>query len=52
MQIHLIVLKTKRAIINSINKKDNKQSEYPVTVALNHEKIIKAPQKYQKLKFL
>ena len=34
-------LKHKKAIINCLNKKDNKCFEYVVIVALNHEKIKK-----------
>ena len=30
-------IKNKKAIINAINKKDNKSSQYVVTVALNYE---------------
>ena len=36
-------IKSKNATINSINKKDNKCFQYPLTVALNHEEIKKDP---------
>ena len=32
-------IKNKKAIINPINKNDNKCFQYAVTVALNHEEI-------------
>ena len=35
-------IKNKVATINPINKKDNKQFQYPVTVVLNHEEIKKS----------
>ena len=34
-------IKNKKAIINPINKKDNKCFQYAITVALNHEDIRK-----------
>ena len=34
-------IKDKKATINLINKKSNKCFQYAVTVALNHEKILK-----------
>ena len=34
-------IKSKKATINPINKKDNKCFQYAVTVALNHEEIVK-----------
>ena len=34
-------IKGKKATINLINKKSNKCFQYAVTVALNHEKILK-----------
>ena len=37
----LDLIKNKKAIINSINKKDNKCLQYSVTVALNHKEIKK-----------
>ena len=39
IQTFLIGQKTKKATINSINKKDNKFFQYSVTVALNHDEI-------------
>ena len=38
-------IKSKKTAINSINEKDKKCFQYAVTVALNHEKIKKDPQK-------
>ena len=38
-------IKNKKATINSINKKDTKCFQHAVTVALNHEKIKKDPQR-------
>ena len=43
-------IKNKKAAINAINKKDNKCSQYAVTVALNHEEIKKDPQMMAKIK--
>ena len=34
-------IKSKKATINPINKKNNKCFQYAVTVALNHEEIVK-----------
>ena len=45
-------LKYKKAAINLINKKDNKCSQYAVTVALNHEEIGKILKEQQKLNLL
>ena len=45
-------IQNKNATINPINKKDNKCFQYAVTVALNHEKIKKDPQRKQKLNLL
>ena len=42
--------KNKKATINSINKKDNRCFQYPVTVLLNHEKIKNDPQRITKIK--
>ena len=42
-------IKSKKATINPINKKDNKYFQCAITVALNHEEIKKEPQKQQKL---
>ena len=36
-------IKNKKALINLINKKDNKYFQYAVTVILNHEGIKKDP---------
>ena len=36
-------IKSENAAINSINNKDNKCFQYPLTVALNHEEIKKDP---------
>ena len=43
-------IKNKKAAINLINKKDNKCFQYAVTVAPNHEKIKKDPQRTNKIK--
>ena len=43
-------IKNKKATINLINKKDNKCFQYAVTVAPNHEKIKKDPQRTNKIK--
>ena len=43
--ILLFGLKNKKAVINPINKKDNKCSQYVVTVALNYEEIRKNPER-------
>ena len=43
-------IKNKKATINPINKKDNKCFRYPITVALNYEKIKKDPQRITKVK--
>ena len=43
-------IKNKTAAINSINKKDNKCFQYPVTVAFNHEQIGKHPERITKIK--
>ena len=32
-------IKSKKAVINPINKKDRKRFQYAITVALNHEEI-------------
>ena len=40
----------KKAIINPINKKDNKCFQYAITVALNYEEIKKGPQRITKIK--
>ena len=40
----------KKAIINPINKKDNKCFQYAITVALNYEEIKKDPQRITKIK--
>ena len=42
-------IKSKKATINNINKKDNKYFQYAVTVALNHEKIKKDLQRLTKI---
>ena len=41
-------IKNKKATINPINKKDNKYFQYAVTVALNHRKIGKHPERVAK----
>ena len=38
-------IKKQKTIINPINKKDNKCSQYVVTVALNYEEIGKNPER-------
>ena len=43
-------IKSKKATINPINRKDNKCFQYAVTVALKHEKIVKDPQRMTKIK--
>ena len=43
-------IKNKKVTVNSINKKDNECFQYAVTVALNHEKIKKDPQRISKIK--
>ena len=43
-------IKQKKALINPINKKDNKCFQYAVTVVLNYKKIKKDPQKIIKIK--
>ena len=42
-------IKSIRATINPINKKDNKCFQYAVTVALNYEEIKKDPQRMTKI---
>ena len=42
-------IKNKKAIINPINKKDNKFFQYAVTVMLNHEEIAKHFQRIIKI---
>ena len=42
--------KKKKAIINPINKKDNKCFQYAVTVAANHKEKIKNPERIAKIK--
>ena len=42
--------KTKKRIINPINKKDEKCFQYDATVALNHEQIKKDQQRITKIK--
>ena len=44
------LIKSEKAIINPINKKDNKCFQYAVTVALNYEEIKKDAQRYAKIK--
>ena len=44
------LIKNKKATIKLINKKDNECFQYPVTVALNHEEVIKEPQIITKIK--
>ena len=41
-------IKNKKALINPINKKDNKCFQYAITVALNYEEIKKDPQRITK----
>ena len=43
-------IKTKKATINSIIKKDKKCFQYAATVVLNHEEIKKDPQRIAKIK--
>ena len=43
-------IRNKKATINPINKKDNKCFQYAVTVALNHEKIEKNPERTTTIK--
>ena len=43
-------IKTKKATINPMNKKDNKCFQYAVTVTLNHEEIKKDLQRITKIK--
>ena len=43
-------IKNKKAIINLINKKDNKCFQYAITVSLNHEEIQKDLQIITKIK--
>ena len=43
-------IKNKKAIINSINKKDNKCFQYTETVALNHVQIGKHSERTTKIK--
>ena len=50
IEILLTGIKNKKATINPINKKDNKCFQYVVTVALNHEEIIRDPQRITKIK--
>ena len=42
-------IKSKKATINPINKKDHKYFQCAITVALNHKELKKEPQKQQKL---
>ena len=44
------LIKNKKGIINTINKKDNKSFQYGVTVAFNHEEIKNDPQGITKIK--
>ena len=46
------MIKSEKAIINPINKKDNKCFQYAVTVVLNHDKIAKNPGRIIKIKSL
>ena len=46
------LIKSEKAIINPINKKDNKCFQYVVTVVLNHDKIAKNPGRIIKIKSL
>ena len=41
---------TKKATINSINKKGNKGFKYVLAVALNHEEIKEDPERITKIK--
>ena len=43
-------IRNQNAIINLINKKDNKYFQYAVTFVLNHEEIKKDPQRITKYK--
>ena len=43
-------IRSKKAPINPINKKDNQCFQYTVTVALNHEEIKKDPRRITKIK--
>ena len=43
-------MKSKKAAINPINKRDNKCFQYAITVVLNHEEIKKDPQRITKIK--
>ena len=43
-------IKIKKATINPINKKNNKCFQYAVTVALNHEEIVKHAEKITNIK--
>ena len=43
-------IKNKKATINPQNKKDDKCFQYPLTVALNHEKIKDHPERISKIK--
>ena len=43
-------IKSKKATINLINKKDKKCFQYTITVALNHEEIAKHSQRISKIK--
>ena len=42
-------ISNKKATVNPINKKDNKCSQYAVTIALNHEEIKKDLQRIKKI---
>ena len=43
-------MKNKKITINPINKKNNKCFQYALTVALNHEKIVKNSERITKIK--
>ena len=43
-------IKSKKALINSINKKDNKSFQYAVTSVLNHEEIGKHSERISNFK--
>ena len=43
-------IRNKNATVNPINKKDHKSFQYSVTIALNHEKSRKDPQRMTKIK--
>ena len=45
-------IKSKKATINRINKRDSECSQYAVTVALNYEKNKKRSSKIKKIKHL